>query len=288
MRYVKELETCKLLDQQKVKIMKKDRLEQCKEAGANPEKYDCLTLGRDIRDLFAEVRRLEKVADSQAEQILANHIILDETKVEQLSDEVRPQMEECPYMPGHFCNQRKYCTDGVFRPECIMWAVRMLDQDLKQSHEFLRREGIQMACHVLLHAHERMFKNKEDECSGSLRDKVIAEIEHMREQGKDWHDVGWEFLINDIKPKEELVLCDTLLTDKIRNLYTLVIGEIAFLHDNISKYDPSIMNLSNNEFWEAVEDKRVEPIVIDNCGKINVLKVIKREIETLLPELRKA
>jgi len=103
-------------------------------------------------------------------------------------------LDECPYIIGVQCNQRKrLCDQGRFEASCVMLALRQIDHAIESDHEYFINEGILRACHVLLH--KDFLKGKyQHHCSSSLKDLVLEILAEAKKNGYDWHEVGWEFL----------------------------------------------------------------------------------------------
>lgn len=111
-----------------------------------------------------------------------------------MSNEIDGSMKECPYITGVQCNQRdRMCGTGKFEANCVMLALRGIDRGVNANHDYLINEGILRACHVMLN--KGFLNNKYNEYSSlKLKEEVMRILEEAKDAGREWHDVGWEFL----------------------------------------------------------------------------------------------
>ena len=102
-------------------------------------------------------------------------------------------MYECPYGKSISCNQRALlCDQGKFEPHCIMMILRGIDSAVESKNEGWIKEGILIACHVLLH--KGYLKKVYENCSSSDIEKEVNKlIEEYKKQGKGWCDIGFDF-----------------------------------------------------------------------------------------------
>lgn len=114
----------------------------------------------------------------------------DNKKIEGARDD---GCRDCPYIIGVQCNQHEFlCKQGHFEANCVMLALRQIDHAIESKHEYFINEGILRACHVLLHKGFLQKKYQEHSSSG-LQEEVLKILEDAKKQGREWHDVGWEF-----------------------------------------------------------------------------------------------
>ena len=110
-------------------------------------------------------------------------------------DEIEPanEMYDCPYAKGLQCNQRKnLCDQARFEPHCLMSILRCIDVAVESKNEGWINEGIERACHILLH--KGFIKKAFDGYSTSkLTEDVQTIIKEAKKSGREWYDIGFEF-----------------------------------------------------------------------------------------------
>ena len=101
-------------------------------------------------------------------------------------------MYECWVCPDIQCNhKRSDCMRGNFPATCHMGILKQLYIRTNINRDHLKREGMEMACHVLLHKH--FLARKHDiESTTSLLEAVEQLIVEAKANGKEWYEIGWE------------------------------------------------------------------------------------------------
>ena len=101
-----------------------------------------------------------------------------------MSEVEKNKMFECPYAKGLSCNQKEImCDRGKFSAHCMMSILRMINNNIEYNHRMLIEEGMQIACHVLLH--KDFLKEKYiDCCTDNIKDEIIKNIEDIENEGK--------------------------------------------------------------------------------------------------------
>ena len=85
------------------------------------------------------------------------------------------------------------CDKARFDAHCLMSILRCIDVAVESKNEGWINEGIERACHILLHK-DYLKKAYEDYSTSKLEDEVRALIDEAKKKGKEWHEIGWEWM----------------------------------------------------------------------------------------------